>query len=254
MIKNRILAIKFYFIEKFSGIKFFFSKKGFNEFRNINRNFFYFLNKNLYLLFSSIFKSLRTYVYVFIIPLTLLSLIFAYETYGGLNQPLPPIVAGYLLIPGFSLILLLTNLINEWKNSIFLKRIHTLGTSKNQFLISLWIVSFILGWMSIIFCTTCITLMVPLINGYIVNPYLQMFAFFNFGSAGQVCAAWFGVICGASIVILGSIGIATVLAGSISNAAVSQSLAILIVIAKFCFIWFIIIARYTSKKSNSNYL
>lgn len=199
-----------------------------------SENFIFFLRKNLWLLLSSVFKSLKIYIYVFIIPLVLLIVVFAYQSYGGVNQPLPPIVAGYLLIPGFGLILGINNLISEWKASIFLKRINLLGTSKSQFLLSIWIVGYLLGLISTIFCGALVTLFAQALNST-KNPFLEMFAFLSYGTTQEVVNAWLGLFLGISTVILSSIGLATLIAGAFRNIALIQSLGILVIIVTFVF-------------------
>lgn len=197
------------------------------------KNFTFFLRKNLRLLFSSLFKSLKFYIYVFIIPLVLLIIIFAYQTYGGVSQPLPPIVAGYLLIPGFGLLLGINNLISEWKASIFLKRINLLGTSKSQFLLSIWIAGYLLGLLSTIICGALVTLFAQVLNH--TNPFVEMFAFLSYGTAQEVVVGWLGLFLGVSTVILSSIGLATLISGAFRNIALIQSLGILVIAFTFVF-------------------
>lgn len=197
------------------------------------KNFTFFLRKNLGLLLVSVFKSLKIYIYVFIIPLILLFVVFAYQTYGGANQPLPPIVAGYLLIPGFGLILGINNLIAEWKASVFLKRINLLGTSKAQFLLSIWIVGYMLGLLSTIICGALVTLFAYALTE--TNPFIEMFAFLNYGTASEVAGAWLGLFLGVSTVILSSIGLATLIAGAFHSIALIQSLGVLVIAFTFVF-------------------
>lgn len=203
-------------------------KKAVDNYKEFN----VFLGKNLNLIFFSVFKSIRTYVYIFIIPLILVTVIFLYQSYGGLNVPLPPIVAGYLLIPGFAVTILLNTLISEWKASIFLKRIHTIGTNRAQFLLSIWLVGYLLGIISIIFCSACITLIAYIMNGS-NNVFVQLFSFLSYGSVGEVLYSWLGFIVGASIVIFTSIGLATLISGTFKNIAFCQSLGILVIIVCF---------------------
>ncbi|WP_375317262.1 hypothetical protein [Spiroplasma endosymbiont of Virgichneumon dumeticola] len=208
--------------------KFTLSALSWPKFKKDYKEFNIFLGKNLTLLLASIFKNLRTYIYVYVIPITLLLIIYTFQSFGGINKLLPPIVAGYLLIPGFGITILLNTLISEWKASIFLKRIHVIGTSKYQFILSIWIVGYLLG-MSSIFLGSCLLLgIAPLINST-SNVFLETFSFFSYGSASEVFVSWFGFFIAASIITLSGIGIATLIAGAFKSLSLCQSLTILII-------------------------
>lgn len=195
--------------------------------------FFFFLRKNLRLLLVSAFKSLKIYLYVFIIPLVLVILLFTYQTMAGKNQPLPPITAGFLLIPGFGLILGINNLISEWKASIFLKRINLIGTTKTQFLCSIWIVGYLLGLISTFFVGGIVIAYAQSFPGS--NAFIEMFKFLNHGTSGEVLKSYLGVFLGITTVILSSIGLSTLISGAFTNIALIQTLGILILIFTFIF-------------------
>ncbi|AGM26281.1 putative ABC transporter permease [Spiroplasma syrphidicola EA-1] len=204
-----------------------------NYWQKVKTNYFefnLFLRKNLSLLFLSIFKSFRTYIYVYVIPIIFLVVIYVFQSYGGINKPLPPIVAGYLLIPGFGIGILINTLISEWKASIFLKRINILGTNKWQFLLSIWIVGYILGMSAILLGIFIMLILGEFIGTKNSNIFLETFSFFNYGSSTQVFMAWFGFFLGCSIVVITSIGIASIIAGALRSVPLCQSLTILILI------------------------
>lgn len=199
------------------------------KFKKDYKEFNIFLGKNLSLLFASIFKNLRTYIYVYIIPIALLLIIYVFQSFGGINKLLPPIVAGYLLIPGFGITILLNTLISEWKASIFLKRIHIIGTSKYQFILAIWIVGYLLGMSSILLGACLMLALAPAIGTS--NIFLETFSFFSYGSTSEIFISWFGFFMAASIITLSGIGIATLIAGAFKSLSLCQSLTILIICA-----------------------
>lgn len=225
-IKAKFLAIKIYFNNKIKVFKWNKMKQNFYE-------FFFFLKKNLRLLLVSAFKSLKIYVYVFIVPLILMILLYTYQTMHGTNQPLPPITAGFLLIPGFGLILGINNLITEWKASIFLKRINLIGTTRTQFLCSIWIVGYLLGLLSTIFCGGIIIAYAQVFRGS--NTFIEMFKFLKLGTTNEIVKNYLAFFLGITTVILSSIGLSTLISGAFSNIALIQTLGILLLIFTFIF-------------------
>lgn len=224
-IKNIFFSLQLWLINKIKNFKW-------QKIKKNSSNFLFFLKKNFCLILTSVFKNLKIYIYLFIVPLILSILIFSYQTYAGLNQPLPAITAGYLLIPGFGLILGLNTLISDWKSSIFLKRINLIGTTKTQFLLAIWIVGYLIGLISTLFCTSIIILFAELTKNY-NNSFLEMFAFLSYGSSKEIINAWLGFFLGLSTIIFSSIGLATLISGAFYNIALAQSLSILIIIVTF---------------------
>ncbi len=225
-IKEKFLFVKSAVNNKIKNFKWSKIKLNFYE-------FFFFLRKNFRLLLVSVFKSLKIYVYVFIVPLVLMIGLYSYQTMAGTNQPLPPITAGFLLIPGFGLILGINNLISEWKASIFLKRINLVGTTKTQFLCSIWIVGYLLGLISTIFCGGIAIAIAQAFRGS--NAFIEMFKFLNHGPSGNVLKSYLGLFLGITTVIFSSIGLSTLISGAFSNIALIQTLGILLLIFTFIF-------------------
>ncbi|WHQ36676.1 hypothetical protein [Spiroplasma sp. SV19] len=200
------------------------------KYQNLKQDYFEFnafLAKNLRLLFASVYKNLRTYIYVYIVPIIFMLGVYMYQSFGGANKLLPPLIMGLLLIPGFGIAILLNTLISEWKASIFLKRIHVIGTSKSQFLLAIWIVGYVIGLSAILFGAIIMVTINAIYSPSGTNDFLEAFSFLSYGTFGQAFLAWAGFFLGASIVVLSSIGVATLIAGSLKSISLTQSLVIL---------------------------
>ncbi|WP_425380504.1 hypothetical protein [Spiroplasma endosymbiont of Stenodema calcarata] len=201
--------------------------------KSFKQNYFEFntfLAKNLRLLFASVFKNLRTYIYVYIVPIVFMLGVYMFQSFGGANKLLPPLIMGLLLIPGFGIAILLNTLISEWKASIFLKRIHVIGTSKSQFLLAIWIIGYVIGMSAILFGAIVMLTINAIYSPSGTNDFLEAFSFLSYGSFGEAFSAWAGFFLGASIVVLASIGIATLIAGALKSISLTQSLIIIILI------------------------
>jgi ABC-2 type transport system ATP-binding protein len=178
--------------------------------------------KNFIFLFLSTFKNFRTYVYLFLIPAGLTLALYYMVSWTATSDIARSTVAGFLMIPGFAIILLMNTLISEWKASIFLKRIKVSGTSKVQFLSTIWSVGFVTGLLSLGF-TICVLLIYGSTEPYTADWLYRCFDSLEFNG-------WIGILIGCALILLVSMGISTLISGSVSSIAVSQSISIIVTI------------------------
>ncbi|WP_342269264.1 hypothetical protein [Spiroplasma endosymbiont of Aspidapion aeneum] len=183
------------------------------------------IGKNIVMLFASSFKSLRTYLIAFLIPIGFLLMLMLYQTHSGLNQIRIAQLIGYSLIPCFFVIFLINLTIAEWKSSVFLKRIHTSGVSKRNFFISSIIFGLITGILMY-----CVGLFFIYIIGivFIRDP---LDSSINLSYAWRLLSfeSWLSIIFGMILTNLVSILCGIIFSGICKSVSLSQSISILFV-------------------------
>ncbi|ARU91400.1 ABC transporter ATP-binding protein [Spiroplasma clarkii] len=193
-----------------------------------NQSKLYFVNiwNNFKIIASSILKNLRTYLYVIIIPIFFLTALFIYQNTNLASEIKISRIVSFLHVPGFMLIFLVNVTIAEWKNSVFLKRIHSAGVSKVNFLISMAIFIFVLGIVSVL-----ISFGYLLILSQIFFKSLHVTAQLRLISFGGWIATWYGVFLTIGISI--TLGIIT--SGLLKSVALSQTITTLIILFSLIF-------------------
>ncbi len=188
------------------------------KFIKFNKNFF----NNFLLVSSSILKNFRTYVYLFFIPIFFLC-VFTWFT-GGMNANYKPTkLFLFMMIPTYSIVFLVNISISEWKNSVFLKRVHSAGISKMEFLLSIWAFNFLAGIVAFIVGFFTIEILGLLYVKPVDESIASSFGLISFSE-------WLGILFAISLNILISIAIGTIISGLIKSVALSQSLTIIIII------------------------
>ncbi|AGR42117.1 hypothetical protein [Spiroplasma diminutum] len=194
-----------------------------NSFIKFNKNF---LN-NFLLVSSSVLRNFRTYVYLFFIPIFILA-IFSWFN-GGINSHYKPTkLFLFMMIPTYAVVFLVNISISEWKNSVFLKRIHSAGISKTEFLLSIWAFNFLAGIVAFIIGICTLEILGLLYLKPIEESISATLNSIKF-------TEWIGILYAISLNILISIAIGTIISGLIKSVALSQSLTILIV--AFCIVF-----------------
>ncbi|ATZ20524.1 hypothetical protein [Mesoplasma coleopterae] len=184
---------------------------------------------NLKILSMSVLKNLRTYLYIIIFPIVVTTFIIFYRVSATSTTINPTTVTAILLIQPFTVIFLVNITISEWKNSVFLKRIHSAGISKINFLSSIFIFNFILGYISFMLCS----LYIFLITG----------SFFTTSNGGfwkilldtMTTKEVFGILLSAAFLIMTSILLGTIISGVIKSVALSQTITAIYVIVAIAF-------------------
>ncbi|PPE06244.1 hypothetical protein [Mesoplasma corruscae] len=189
-----------------------------------------FLNmwNNIKLLSTSVLKNLRTYLYLIIFPICIVTLVIAYKVVKTENAIYINDICSILILPSFMVIFLVNITISEWKNSVFLKRIHSAGISRNSFLFSMFIFNFMLGIVSFIFTSLysfwLTSSFFPINQGGKQMGFAEMlFMMMTFKTA-------MGLIMGVSFCIVISICIGTIVSGVFKSVALSQSIASILMI------------------------
>lgn len=181
---------------------------------------------NFKIIAASVLKNLRTYLYVIILPLFFMTVLFLYQYNNTATEIKLSRIVSFMHIPAFMLIFLVNITIAEWKNSVFLKRIHSAGVSKVNFLLSLAIFIFILGIGSVLIGF-----------GYILffgKIYLKSIHIFNQLSLISV-GGWIGTWLGIFMTIGISITIGIITSGLLKSVALSQSITTLFVLFAMTF-------------------
>ncbi|WP_338984269.1 hypothetical protein [Spiroplasma endosymbiont of Diplazon laetatorius] len=192
-------------------------EKNQNSFIKFNKNF---LN-NFLLISGSVLKNFRTYVYLFFIPIFFLA-VYSWFTGGNQANFRVPKLFLFMLIPTYSIIFLVNISISEWKNSVFLKRIHSAGVSKLEFLIAIWAFNLIAGLISFGIGILSIYLLGIL---YFKPGEESISSLFNLITFGE----WMGILYAVFLNIFISIAIGTIISGLIKSVALSQSISIIVV-------------------------
>lgn len=179
---------------------------------------------NLKILTKSVMSNLRTYLYLFIFPAAIVTFLIFYKTLGSEITINPVGVVFILLVPPFMIIFLVNVTISEWKNSVFLKRIHSAGVSKHNFIISIFIFNLILGYISFLFCSLFIF--------FITSAYFRTSqgGFYKILADTITTNTVIGIILGAFLIIVTSIFLGTIISGLFKSVALSQSITSILLI------------------------
>ncbi|WP_342259228.1 hypothetical protein [Spiroplasma endosymbiont of Dioctria linearis] len=129
----------------------------------------------------------------------------------------------FMMIPTYSIVFLVNISISEWKNSVFLKRVHSAGISKMEFLLSIWAFNFLAGIVAFIVGFFTIEILGLLYVKPVDESIASSFGLISFSE-------WLGILFAISLNILISIAIGTIISGLIKSVALSQSLTIIIII------------------------
>lgn len=184
---------------------------------------------NLKILSMSVLKNLRTYLYVLIFPIVVITFIIFYRVSATSTTINPTTVTAILLIQPFTVIFLVNITISEWKNSVFLKRIHSAGVSKLNFLTSIFVFNFILGYIAFILCSTYTFLItgsfLTTSNGGFLKILLDTIT----------VKVVIGILLSAGFIIVTSILLGTIISGIIKSVAFSQTITAIYVILAIAF-------------------
>ncbi|AKU79772.1 hypothetical protein [Spiroplasma turonicum] len=183
--------------------------------------------KNNFIIISlSILKNFRTYVYVILIPIAFLMIYVWYNSNTGVYRP--PKIFLYLTLPTFAIIFLVNTSVSEWKNSVFLKRIHSAGISRINFFVSLYVFNFILGIISF-FVSFLVLMLISLI--YFkpsTGPVSELIGLWTFKD-------WMGIMYSLLLSISISISLGVIISGLINSVALSQSITLVVVLFSVVF-------------------
>ncbi|AUM62656.1 hypothetical protein [Spiroplasma monobiae] len=198
-------------------------KKYSDKFLKFNKNF----ANNFLLISGSVLKNFRTYVYLFFIPICFMA-VFSWFTGGSDSNFRPPQLFLFMMIPTYAIVFLVNISISEWKNSVFLKRIHSAGISKIEFLASIWIFNFIAGFIAFLFGL----LTIYILGFFYVKPAEEsistMLGLISFSE-------WLGILYAISLNIIISISIGTIISGLVRSVSLSQSISIIVIMACIVF-------------------
>ncbi|AKU80038.1 ABC transporter permease [Spiroplasma turonicum] len=159
---------------------------------------------------KSFYKNVRGPLFTYVVPLfftTLFYFLFSKENSTNKGST----ILGYLALPCLTTITSLSSSIVEWKNSIFLKRVDTTGISKKNFVFSLWLFYFLVGWSGVI---------IEILAGMIIGgkDVIELYKDMNWGI----------FILAISLIALMAIGIATLIGGNVKDSGASEGIAMII--------------------------
>ncbi|AHB36778.1 ABC transporter permease [Spiroplasma apis] len=202
-------------------------KKDFKaDFLRVNKKF---LN-NFLILSTSVLKNFRTYVYVFFVPMIF---VVCYTLYAHRtsDEPIKPHnLFLFMMIPTYSIVFLVNITISEWKNSVFLKRIHSAGVSRFEFLLTIWTFTFLLGLLSFLAGVIIISILGATLVGSKDGNASIALTFQLLGYDG-----WSMILFSVSMNIIICIALGTIISGLIKSVAISQSVTI--VLTLFCIVF-----------------
>ncbi|AUB31553.1 hypothetical protein [Spiroplasma floricola] len=199
-----------------------------NESRFLNESIM--LWNNLKVISISVLKNLRTYLYIFVLPLAFITAAIFYRTQGGSSEVRVAQIAGFFQISSFFIIFLVNITISEWKNSVFLKRIHSSGVSKTNFLISITLFNFLIGIVSFLvnFAYILILLTFVIKSTSTQKPLSSELELID--SMG-----WSGVVLSLIFTLLISIFLGTVISGVFKSVALSQTITTFFILFSIVF-------------------
>ncbi|AKX34282.1 ABC transporter ATP-binding protein [Spiroplasma litorale] len=184
--------------------------------------------KNNFIIISlSILKNFRTYVYVFFIPLAFL-MIYVWYTNATSGVFKPPRLFLYMILPTFAIIFLVNTTVSEWKNSVFLKRIHSAGVSRLNFFVSLYVFNFIIGIVSFLMSLIVMSIISLIYFNATNGSFFEIIGLWEFKD-------WIGIIYSLSLNISISISIGVIISGLINSIALSQTITLIIVLFSIVF-------------------
>ncbi|AOG60500.1 ABC transporter ATP-binding protein [Spiroplasma helicoides] len=198
------------------------NKKPNFDYKSMMENF----RNNLAIISLSVLKNFRTYVYVIFMPIFFMLI---YLWYSGKSSDLHNVnIFLYMCWPTFAIVFLVNTTVSEWKNSVFLKRIHSAGVSRMNFFVSLYVFNFLLSVLSIM-----IGFVVLIIASYTYlksdnYSFFQKIGFWSFRE-------WMGIIYSLCLSTCISISLGIIISGLINSIALSQSITILVVLFNIVF-------------------
>ncbi|WP_339020152.1 hypothetical protein [Spiroplasma endosymbiont of Atherix ibis] len=185
---------------------------------------------NLKVISISVLKNLRTYLYIFVLPMTFITAEIFYRTQGGHSEVKIAQIAGFFQISSFFIIFLVNITISEWKNSVFLKRIHSSGVSKTNFLISITLFNFLIGIVSFLvnFAYILILLTFVIKSTSTQKPLVTELELMD--SMG-----WTGVVLSLIFTLLISIFLGTIISGIFKSVSLSQTITTFFILFSIVF-------------------
>ncbi|ASP28457.1 ABC transporter ATP-binding protein [Spiroplasma corruscae] len=182
---------------------------------------------NFIIISLSILKNFRTYVYVILIPIAFL-MIYSWYTNAYKGDFKPPELFKYMVIPSFAIIFLVNTTVSEWKNSVFLKRIHSAGISRINFFVSLYIFNFLLGIASFLISVTVMSIISLIYFKPSNGTFFSLLGLLEFND-------WVGMLYSLFLCISISVSIGVIISGLINSIALSQSITLIFVLFSIVF-------------------
>lgn len=177
-------------------------------------------NNLLLLISKSYFRNARGPLFMFVVP-TFFTVLFFFILGNKFSGHMS--LYGYMLLPALTIMTSLAPAIVEWKNSVFLKRIDTTGVKKSMFLGALWSFYVILGFVAFIFM-----IIISLILSLIAAPSQDEIGFKGTLIESFAKINWGFLILSLLLVMLTTIGIATLFGGLFNNEGSMQGIIMMV--------------------------
>lgn len=194
-------------------------------------------NRCIVYMFKTILKTSRTYIYMVVVPIILITFVYFFWYQQMLKTNRYIMISSFTLIPTLFLLFLGSFIICEWRDSVFLKYLKNFGLNKLQFMASLLIVLFTITFVIIWLIVGYLFLIDLAHQEHIVQNWFNFITLFS---------QWFGWIFGIILNILLMFFLAFLVAGSLKNIYIVQTINILIFILSFLFGDFLIDLSYAT--------
>ncbi|WP_425379406.1 hypothetical protein [Spiroplasma endosymbiont of Stenodema calcarata] len=173
-------------------------------------------NRCIVYMFKTILKTSRTYIYMIVAPMILITFIYFLWYQQMLKTNRYIMISSFTLLPTLFLLFLVSFIICEWRDSVFLKYLKNFGLNKIQFISALLIVLFTITFVTI----------------WLILGYLFLI---DLSHKEHIMWEWFGLFLGMILNILIMFFLSLLIAGSLKNIYLVQTINILIFILSFIF-------------------
>ncbi|AHF57966.1 MULTISPECIES: hypothetical protein [Spiroplasma] len=197
-------------------------------------------NRCINYIFKSVLKTTRTYIYMLIAPIVLMTLVYFLWYQSILKNSRYILITAFTLLPSLFLLFLVSYIICEWRDSVFIKQLKNFGISRFQFISALLIVLFTTNFIAVL-----------LVIGYLFfldsfrHPHIVQIWLLQMHAVDQ----WLGVIFGIILNILVVFFLSLLVSGALKNIYLVQSINILILVLFLFFGDFFIDLGYATSKA-----
>ncbi|AHF61199.1 hypothetical protein P344_04810 [Spiroplasma mirum ATCC 29335] len=191
-------------------------------------------------IFKSVLKTTRTYIYMLIAPIVLMTLVYFLWYQNILKNSRYILITAFTLLPSLFLLFLVSYIICEWRDSVFIKQLKNFGISRFQFISALLIVLFTTNFLAILLVIGYLFFLDSFRHPHIVQTWL-----FQMHTVDQ----WMGVVFGIILNILVVFFLSLLVSGALKNIYLVQSINILILVLFLFFGDFFIDLGYATSKA-----
>ena len=190
-------------------------------------------------IFKSVLKTTRTYIYMLIAPIVLMTMVYFLWYQSILKNSRYILITAFTLLPILFLLFLVSYIICEWRDSVFIKQLKNFGISRFQFISALLIVLFTTNFLAVLLVIGYLFFLDSFRHPHIVQTWL-----FKMHAVDQ----WMGVVFGIILNILVVFFLSLLVSGALKNIYLVQSINILILVFFLFFGDFFIDLGYATSK------